>query len=226
MSRAAPLTGVVFVALWIAVFALLGGEEGESDAAIVAYYADDANRGEAVVAFDLIVAAALCFIGFLAVLRDRLARPEAEAGALTNLAFGGGLAAATLWLVAGVFWTGVAYTANETAEYVVDPNTERVVSEMAYLFFVTGVYATILVVLGTSLVALRTRVLPRWLGWLGLLIAASLLGALGVFPFFLFLGWVLAVSVALVRRGEERTAVSEFVAQSHKVGKAAGGTGS
>jgi len=202
LVRWSPLTGVVFVAFWIAAFALLvGGDEGESDAEIVAYYADEANRGMDVVAFDLFVVASLVFLGFLAVARSRLARAEGRAGPWTTLTFGSGIAATTLWLVAGVFWMAVAYTASETKEFRVDPDTERLVSEMGYLFFVTGIYATIPVVLGISLVALRTGVLPRWLGWLGLPVAASLLGALGVFPFFVFLGWVLLVSIVLIARG-------------------------
>jgi len=201
LVRWAPLSGIVFVALWIGAFAIgAGGSESPSDAEIVAYYADDANRGVDIVFFDLIVAASLFFLGFLAVARSRLARAEGRAGPWTTLTSGSGIAAATLWLVAGVFWMAVAYTANETKEFRVDPDTERLVSEMGYLFFVTGIYATIPVVLGTSLVALQTGVLPRWLGWLGLPVAVSLLGALGVFPFFFFLGWVLLVSVVLIVR--------------------------
>ena len=203
LARWTPLTGIAFVALWIGAFVVgLGGSESPSDAEIVAYYADDANRGMDIVFFDLIVAASLFFLGFLAVARTRLARAQGRAGPWTTLTFGSGIAATSLWLVAGVFWMAVAYTANETKEFQVDPDTERLVSEMGYLFFVTGIYATIPVVLGVSLVALRTRVLPRWLGWLGLPVAVSLLGALGVFPFFLFLGWALLVSTVQIVRGE------------------------
>lgn len=208
LTRWAPLSGIGFVALWIAAFVLLAGEEGESDAAIVAHYADDSNRGQDVIAFDLIVAAALCFLGFLAVLRNRLEATKGGRASLAAAAFGAGIAATTLWLVAGVFWMAVAYTANETNEFRVDPDTQRLVSEMAYLFFVAGAYASILVVLGTSL-ALRTRLLPKWLGVLGLVVAVSLLGALGVFPFFLFLGWVLIVSVVLLVRPSGAVAAGE-----------------
>lgn len=204
LVRWAPLSGIAFVALWLAAFAVaLFDEGGESDAEIVAYYADEGNLGRYQTLFFLVVLASLVFLGFLAVLRSRLARAEGRAGPLTTLIFGAGIAASTIWLVAGVFWMGVAYTTSETKEFRIDPDTERLVSEMAYLFWVTGMYAAILVVLGTSLLALRTRVLPRWLGWLGLPIAVSLLGSLGVFPFFLFLGWVLLVSTVLLTRTGE-----------------------
>ncbi len=201
LGRWAPLSGIVFVALWIGAFAVaLVDERGDSDAEIVAYYADEGNRGQDQTLFFLVVLASLVFLAFLAVLRSRLVRAEGRAGTLTTVTFGAGIAAATLWIVAAVFWMAISYTASETKEFRVDPDTERLVSEMGYLFFVTGIYATIPVVLGTSLIALRTRVLPRWLGWLGLLVAGSLLAALGVFPFFFFLGWVLLVSIVLLAR--------------------------
>ena len=201
LARWWPLSGIAFVLLWVPFFALAIGEsEAETDAAIVAHYADEGNRGQDQTLFFLIVLASLCFLGFLAVLRSRLACAECRAGPLTPLTFGAGIAAATLWLVAGVFWMAVAYTASETKEFRVDPDTERLVSEMAYLFWVTGMFTVLVVVLGTSLLALRTRVLPKWLGWLGLLVAVALLGSLGVFPFFLFLGWVLLVSIVFLAR--------------------------
>ena len=46
MTRFASLSGVVFAALWIAAFVVgLGDEENPSDAEIVAYYADEGDRG-------------------------------------------------------------------------------------------------------------------------------------------------------------------------------------
>lgn len=204
MSRWAPLSGLVFVALWIVAFVVgLGGEESPSDAVIVAHYADQGNRSSDVTFFFLVVLASLVFVAFLSVLRGRLAETGGRDGALPVLAFGAGIAAATLWVVAGVFWGSVAYTANETEAFRVDPNTERLVGEVAYLFFVTGIVSALLVVLATSVVALRTGVLPRWLAWLGLPVAVTMLGALAVLPFFFFLVWVALVSASLVVRDRQ-----------------------
>jgi hypothetical protein len=147
-----------------------------------------------------VVLASLVFLGFLAVLRSRLVEAEGKPGRLTGLAHSAGTVAATLLVVAGVFWGAVAYTANEDTAFQVDPNTKRLVGEMAYLLFVTGVFSALPLVLATSLVARRTGVLPRWLAWLGLLVAVTMLGALAVLPFFFFLGWTLLVSVVLLLR--------------------------
>jgi hypothetical protein len=42
--------------------------------------------------------------------------------------------------------------------------------------------------------------LPRWLALVGFLVAAVLLFAVFFFPLFLWMAWILAVSVALILR--------------------------
>jgi len=69
----------------------------------------------------------------------------------------------------------------------------------------------------TSIVAVRTGALPRWLGWGAAAVALGLLGALSavvlaplppewvVLPMLLFLLWTVAANIALIRRaGESR----------------------
>lgn len=57
-----------------------------------------------------------------------------------------------------------------------------------------------LVALGTSIVAYRTGLLPRWLALTGFLVAPILLLAVLFFPLFLWLAWVLAMSLVLLVR--------------------------
>jgi hypothetical protein len=202
VARWAPFSGIVFAVLWIVIFALsLGGDEGKSDAEILAHYADAANRNRSDVAFFLTVIAGLFFLWFLVLMRGRLARAEGRTGPYTALAFGAGLVASAIWFLAGVLFMTVAYTIDETNEFVLDPNTERLVSETAYVVFVVGTPVASLLVLATSLLGLRGGVVPRWLAWLGFPLAAlMILAFLAVIPFLLFLAWVLAVSVVLIVR--------------------------
>jgi hypothetical protein len=55
-------------------------------------------------------------------------------------------------------------------------------------------------VLATSIVALRTLVLPRWLSFAGFGVAPLLLLAIFFVPVFLWLAWILALSVVLILR--------------------------
>ncbi len=205
MSRWTPLCGTVFVVLWIAgSFLALVEEAGDSDAEILSYYADDGNRGRAVAGAWLILFAGLFFLWFLAVLRGRLARAEGRPGPYTAIGFGSGLVASALWLVADVFFMGVAYTVDQNDNFKLDPNLHRLVGEMGYLLFVLGTPAAALLVLATSLLGVKAGVVPKWLAWLGFPVTAlMILAFLFVVPFLIFLAWVLVVSIVLTVRGEQ-----------------------
>jgi hypothetical protein len=201
LVRCAPLGGIAFVVLWgVAFGAFLVQEPATSDAGVVAHYTNPETQGRSQTATFLIVLAGLCFLWFLTGLRARLARAEGLAGVYTTLAFGAGLVSSALWIVVGVFWMAVGYTAQETPEYTVDPDTARLIAEIGYLTWVFGTVVALLLVLATSLLGLRTGVVPRWLAWVGLLVAVAMFVTALFVGFFVFLAWVLAVSVALIVR--------------------------
>ena len=64
----------------------------------------------------------------------------------------------------------------------------------------TSIIVAALLVLATSIVALRTLVFPRWLSLAGFVVAPLLLLAIFFVPVFLWLAWILAVSVVLILR--------------------------
>ena len=66
--------------------------------------------------------------------------------------------------------------------------------------WVSAVITGALVVWATSTVALRTGLLPRWLGWLGILVGIIQLFAIFFFPVFLYWGWILVVAILLLLR--------------------------
>src|SRR5437016_1378245 len=92
-ARWSPMSGIAFVALWIATLIVTGNDvsSSDSDSKILAYYADSGHRHKHIIGFALVLAASLFFVWFLSVLRGRLARAEGGAGGLTTAAFGAGL---------------------------------------------------------------------------------------------------------------------------------------
>ena len=76
LARWAPISGILFVVLWAVVIFMLDSDPGDSDTDIVSWYADSGNRDQQVIAFFLVLAASLCFVWFLSVLRGRLAQAE------------------------------------------------------------------------------------------------------------------------------------------------------
>jgi hypothetical protein len=72
------------------------------------------------------------------------------------------------------------------------------------------VVVSAVVVWGTSAVALRTAVLPRWYARLGILAGVSQLFGFFFFPFFVWWLWIIVTSVLLVTR---RSLASATIAQ-------------
>jgi hypothetical protein len=67
-----------------------------------------------------------------------------------------------------------------------------------YLTLVSGVMLASILVLCASTAALRTGVLPAWLGWTGLVVAVIMLFAVFFIPILIFVAWVLVVSLLMV----------------------------
>ena len=82
---------------------------------------------------------------------------------LAALAWAGGIATVVLVLVGNAVSRATAFIAISD-EFVLDPNTRRLVDQVGFLILVSGALAAILLVVATSLAALRYGVLPRWLG--------------------------------------------------------------
>lgn len=67
----------------------------------------------------------------------------------------------------------------------------------------SAAFAAILLVAAVSLGALRYGILPRWLGWAGIVVAVLLPSAFVFVGFLILLAWVLAVGIALAVRSAE-----------------------
>jgi hypothetical protein len=213
-ARWSPVTGILFVALWLVAFAVTDGspDSGDSDAKIVAYYADSGHRARDIVGLFLILAASLLFLWFLASLRSRLARAEGRAGALTAAAFGAGLVSSVLWFVAIAVFVAPSFARADTGKFRLDPDTFRLLNDLGYTLWFGGTTVAAVTVVATAVLSRRTGLLPQWLTWLSFAVAATLLVAFLFIPILIFLGWVLVVSLVLVWKEAPEPAYSEVVA--------------
>jgi hypothetical protein len=142
----------------------------------------------------------LCFVVFAAALFTTLRSAEQERTWLPTAALGAGLVSAAIKLSSAP----AMLAAFELAKDGIDPQLGTALVEMnGYAFLLT--WAVDAVMIGAvAAVALRTGVLPRWLGISAAVIAPLLLVSLGggsdAPPVFLLaLIWFVAVSVVLVR---------------------------
>ncbi len=203
IGRWAPLSGALFVALWVVAFLVLGDtvESGvDSDADILAYFADEGQRTRGVIALVLLVAASLPFIAFISVLRNRLEYGEGGAGVWTMAAFGAGLVSTALWIVAATLYALPFLEHDGESGFQLDLDTYRLVGDAGFIAWSSGGTIMSVLVLATSVLGIRAGVIPRWLSWLGFAVALSLLASFLVIPVIVLLAWLLTVSIALVFR--------------------------
>jgi hypothetical protein len=116
------------------------------------------------------------------------------------LAFGAGIASSVMGMLAIVMFTAPSFVASDTRSSDVTPSMFRVLSDMGYQCWVVGAVIGAIVVWATSAVALRTGLLPRWFGWLGILVGVVQLFALFFLPILLFWLWILVTGALLTWR--------------------------
>lgn len=196
----APAAGIVYAVLSVVGMLLLILEEIDSstDEEILSYYGDSANRTAEIVGFVLVLVAALSFLVFLSSLSGQLRDAAPEANTLTTLGFGAGVAAAGLLAGGGALLSATSNAVEISNRFDVDPNLARFAVSTGFVFVVASVLFNCVFVATTSILALRTTVLPTWLGWVGL--AAIVLAIVEAFllPVFVIPVWVLIVSIVLL----------------------------
>ena len=204
-----PLAGVLAVVGMVVAFALLSSapSTNDSDAKIATYFTTQAHQTRGIIGFFVFVAGVLFLLVFFSVLRGRLADAEGGSGRLAALAFGSGVASSVLFLGSIALFQGPALTTDDTGQFVLDPNTFRLVNDTAYEFWVAAVIVGALVVWTTSAVGLRTGLLPRWFCWLGVLVGVIQLAAIVFVPVFVYWGWILVAALLLLRTRASRPAM-------------------
>jgi hypothetical protein len=146
----------------------------------------------------------IAWLWFIGSLWKALRQAEGESAWLSTIALGSGLMVIGAATVVGVGWPLAVFRVSEG----LDPQIARLHFDMASFAFV-GMWASLAsFLLATSVIILRTALFPRWVGWLGEGIAVGLLVArafwassqIAILPYLLFWLWLIATSVALIRR--------------------------
>jgi hypothetical protein len=182
----------------------------------------DSSKGEIALAFAnpastgawigiyLEVLSVLFFIVFAARLWATLRRAEGDPGWLSLAAFGSALTFAAMTLVA----FSLAGTATYWAGHGLDAQISLALGQVGFASYVLTWAVGALFLGAAAVVVLRTGALSRWLGWSAAGIAVASLAAVAVpisgpaqLPAFLFLFWIVAVSIVLMRREEEQAPV-------------------
>lgn len=196
----------VFSVAWaiVVLSADLGGFDASDEEIRESYDPEEGDTSSLWLASLFLALAGVGLLWFVGSLRTLLRRAE-PSGRLAAVAFAGGLVLVGLMFVKNSIQLGIA-AAVEWEDVVVEPGALRLLDAMFFgLLMHEGVAGAVLAG-ATSVVALRTGVLPRWLAWAGVATAvlaffSVLIWGLGL---IVLLAWVVALSV-FVLRGTEAT---------------------
>lgn len=193
-----PVAGVLAALTFVVgmLFVADGPDSSDSDTKVLGWYADHGHRLQQLIGLYLLAFCGLFLLWFAAGLRQRLRAVEGPGGRLSNVAFAGAT------LCAGMLWIGAAATAAiagaKSLGGVAGPgnaDVARFLPQVGYAaILVFAMFGAIAMIDATSIVALRTGVLPRWLAWLGFLCTVVLLFAAVFFPVVALPIWLLAAS--------------------------------
>jgi hypothetical protein len=202
-ERWAGFSGLAFVAFFVpfVILSALATEPG-SDASRSewrSYYLNTGNQDKAQIAAMLLGAGAFFFVPFLGGLRSRLRRAEGESGWLSTTALAGGIGLIVFLLVTVAISSAALTAANYFDHYQVNVDVGQSLSSASYMTMTYAGIAGGVLVGAASLVALKTKTLPRWLAIAGFVIAFA--GFVSILTFGMSLAaealWVLVVSVIM-----------------------------
>jgi hypothetical protein len=177
-------------------------DSDDSDAKVLAWYAKHSHRVGVIVGVFVLMFFGLFLLWFASGLRERLRAAEGPGGRLTNVALGGAL------LCVGLVWVGAFALAAVPAGQsiggepaVSNADVARFLPQLGFgAILIGGMFGAIGLIDAASIVIWRTKVLPRWLAYLGFACGIVLLFGFVFLPMIALPVWLIATSVVLLRR--------------------------
>lgn len=215
-ERLGAATGIVAALMLVVIAVFDPGEFPEATDPASTFASFVSEQGSNLRAQALFIATfATLLLWFLGTLRASLRRAEGGEGRLSSIAFGGGVATATMILVSGGIQAQTFFQDIESLSPERIRDLWLAVTVVGDAAFGLSTFARAVLVGAASWCAIRFGGLPKWLGWLGMVIAlASLVGGLAVLEagdegifggiwfisFLAFFVWLLIAGIVLTIR--------------------------
>jgi hypothetical protein len=201
-ARWAALCGAVYVVLFvIGTIVLFSGAKGGDDppAEVIKYYSDSGNRDQIHFGWILIGLSIFFLLWFIAALRRAVSAGDRDGILPTMVTIGGGIYAA-LALVAVAVNDGIKTMSDDTFQHRVYPELIHAADDAGWVIHASGAAGLAAMIIAASYAFMARGTWPKWAGWLGIVIGVLSLAAIVFFPQFLFLLWILVVSVLMFLR--------------------------
>jgi hypothetical protein len=203
IARWTALAGAVYVVLFVVgTIVLFSGSPG-GDATplkVIRWYSDSGHRDRINLGWILIGLALFFFLWFVATVRRAVMSVDAE-GILTAVVGIGGAVYAAVAFASVALNAGIRTMSDDTYRHQVFPELIHAADDAGYVMHASGAAALGAMIIAMSLAFMWGAVWPRWAGWLGVVVGILAIGAIFFFTQFIFLLWILVVSVLMFLRG-------------------------
>ena len=190
-----PLTGLLFVVLAV-VGSVIGGEPKEASnpaQEIVDHYVD--NKSSIIIGAAILGAACVALVFFASHLRTVLRRAEGEGGMLSPLILVGAAIMATGLAIDATILFAIAEAADD-----IEPASVQALQALWDNDFMPIAVGMVVFILSSGIAIVRYGTLPKWLGWVAILLAVAGITPAGFFAFLAGGLWIAVVSVLLALR--------------------------
>jgi len=201
LRRLAPLTGIVFAVLLVVTFAG-PSTPGVHDtgAQVIAHYN---KHHSAHLIGDLAGGVGVVFFLFFISSLRSFFRDKEGADGLSRAAFAGGI----LIAVGGSVFTSLD-VAQIDARHDITPQAAQALNVLGNDFFFPFEIGLVVFGLCTGLAIIASGALPKWLGWVMVVIGIVAFTPVGFFGFFVILIWSVIVAILIYRRSGAPAAVT------------------
>lgn len=211
------LGGVAFTVLAVvgAIF-LYDGPQSSSPAKMAAWYSSGGHRTHINIGWVLTGLALLCLIWFVAGVRERVAVAEQAdtpgASFLSTLVTIGG----TVFVAAGVCQIGIAggikTMSDDTYHHQVYSGLIHAAGDASYVILAGSGIAMASMIFAVALAIFAFGLLPRWVGWFGVVAGIAAIFSLFFFTMLVWLLWIAVASVMLYVRSPSEIATRKPLA--------------
>jgi len=201
-ARWAALSGAVYVLLFVVgTIVLFTGAKGGDDppATVIKWYSDSGHRNQVHFGWILIGLSIFFLFWFIAALRRAVGAADRD-GILPAVVTIGGTVYAALALVAVALNDAIRTMSDDTFHHRVYPELIHAVDDAGWVIHASGAAGLAAMIIAASYAFMARGAWPRWAGWLGIVMGVLSLAAVAFFPQFLFLLWILVVSILMFLR--------------------------
>ena len=203
VARWTALAGAVYVVLFVVgVIVLFSGAPAGDDppAKVIQWYSDSGHRDRVNIGWLLAGLGIFFFLWFVATLRRAVGSVDGE-GILTSVVTIGGSVYAAVAFASIAVNAGIRTMSDDTYRHQVFPELIHAADDASYVMHATGAAGLGAMIIALSLAFMWGAVWPKWAGWLGVAVGILAIGAIFFFTQWIFLLWILVVSIVMFLRG-------------------------